>query len=445
LYPDVFNLGFARCPDWSPYAYILIGNVFFNNQDFEKAANLYNQAAKGLDPNQEAHLTATLNSGACYISLGQHKEAISAFQSVIDHAYERADVYRPMATINLSAAQIDAGFLNDAVHTIRELPTETLPEYWRGIHFSNALIAHQKLADYAGSDSVWQNHLSLIPFESLPLHIHPHVLSELLHRGDYIAFTQFRNQVLRSPLSPLLDPSHSHHQLFEAAENPTHSNILWELYRKVEDDLRKAHTFYIQETQPQLQSELQLIQKELGRERLSTRNWKLTTAFIVAALLSLFLVILILRTRRLRKHLLLVSQLEKSVVHQAPHVDEEDLVVLAQALTYGKGLQKALLIVRRLRAEFADHDISRLNLETIEFYEQLNEREREVAGYIASGFNSKEIAQLLNVTIQYIYNVRSRIRDKIGVPNDVDLLDWFREAAQVKVEDKGANSASGEE
>ena len=122
-------------------------------------------------------------------------------------------------------------------------------------------------------------------------------------------------------------------------------------------------------------------------------------------------------------------------------VDEDDLVVLAQALTYGKGLQKALLIVRRLRAEFASQNESRLNLETIELYDELNEREKEVAGYIASGFNSKEIAQMLNVTTQYIYNVRSRIREKIGVPDQQDLLNYLRASTHAPVAAPGGEAS----
>ena len=432
LYPDIFNLGFTLCPDWDPFGYLLIGDVFFRNQDFERAATLYELAAKGLKFDDEAHLTATLNSGACMISSGKYTEAISAFQRVIDHPYERADVYRPMATINLSAAQLNAGFYSDAVRTIRQLPTENLSDYWRGIHFSNALIAHQRLADYSGSDSVWQNHLSAVPFESLPLEIHPQVLSELLHRGDFIEFTKFKKSVIEAQQSPLLDPSHNHHLLFEEDEFNDESNLLWDLYRKFEEAQREANRALRDELEPQLQSDFQLIQQELGRERLSKRNWILASSVILVGLLILFLVIFILRTRRLRKHLSSHPSANYASAFHGPQVDEDDLVVLAQALTYGKGLQKALLIIRRLRAEFAENTHSRLNLQGIELYNELNEREKEVVGYIAAGFNSKEIAQLVNVSTQYIYNVRCRIREKFGVPDDRELLQWLREAGQLE-------------
>ena len=62
LYPGIFNFGLEQCPDWDPYGYLLVAGAFFRNQDFEKAAALYGRASKGLKPDQEAHLNATLNA-----------------------------------------------------------------------------------------------------------------------------------------------------------------------------------------------------------------------------------------------------------------------------------------------------------------------------------------------------------------------------------------------
>jgi DNA-binding CsgD family transcriptional regulator len=67
-------------------------------------------------------------------------------------------------------------------------------------------------------------------------------------------------------------------------------------------------------------------------------------------------------------------------------------------------------------------------LENIEFYDELNEREKTVAEYISSGFSSKEIAQMLHVTPKYTYNIRSRIRAKLCVLDKEELMEWFRNA-----------------
>jgi DNA-binding CsgD family transcriptional regulator len=42
---------------------------------------------------------------------------------------------------------------------------------------------------------------------------------------------------------------------------------------------------------------------------------------------------------------------------------------------------------------------------------------------------SSEIADLLHVSTKCTYNIRSRIRFKLGVPDEEDLLEWLREAS----------------
>jgi DNA-binding CsgD family transcriptional regulator len=124
-----------------------------------------------------------------------------------------------------------------------------------------------------------------------------------------------------------------------------------------------------------------------------------------------------------------MRELERANLPQLQRVNEEDWVALVQALTYGKGLKKALLIALRMRAEFAGQTGTDLNLEAIACYDELNEREKEVVAHIASGMTSSEIAELLRVSTKYTYNIRSRIRFKLGVPDDEDLLVWLRDAS----------------
>lgn len=429
LYPDIFITTYNPCLEKEPFSCILTGDAFYVNEDFEDALNFYRLAAKGLTPDAEAHLTATLNAGACLISLGRYAEAIPAFQQVIDHPFERADAFKALASINLSAAQLNAGLFSDAEATIRDVPVEGLSDYWRGVHYSNGLIVCQKLGEYEKSDSIWQQHLRAIPFTSLPDEVHPYVLSELLSHGDYLGFTQFRSQVQASRQSPLLDPEHSHHLLFDLGEHDEDVHLIWGLYRDFETTQRRAHLAANSAAQLNVQSELQILQSELKQERQLTRNWKLGATVVVLALMGSVLVIQFIRSRRLQRNLKEMRELEQASLPQQQRVNEEDWVALVQALTYGKGLKKALLIALRMRAEFAGQTGTDLNLEAIACYDELNEREKEVVAHIASGMTSSEIAELLRVSTKYTYNIRSRIRFKLGVPDDEDLLDWLRDAS----------------
>lgn len=428
LYPGIFLNTPAQCPEWNPFVIFLIADAFYVQGDLDEATRFYRSAREKLEPDGEAHLTACLNSGACLIQLKQFSEAIEVYKEVINHPFAEAETYRYLAQINLSAAQLNAGFLRDALATIREIQVDDLNAYWRSVHFSNALIVYQKLGDYAGSDSIWHQHLSQIPFESIPGSIHKRALLEQLQEGDYYEFIRFRDHVMKTSDSPLRDPAHAHYPLF--ATDSTDANLmqLWDLYRDVEARRREDHLVFLEEVQPQLQAELRLIQDELGKARLSSRNWKLTSALIVLSIFSVLMTLLLMRSQRLRRHQQELLQPANGDALMDSRVDEDDLVILAQALTYGKGLQKALLIVRRLRVGLSKEPESRLNLENIEFYDELNEREKAVAEYIASGFSSKEIAQMLHVTPKYTYNIRSRIRAKLCVPDEEELMEWFRNA-----------------
>lgn len=426
LYPSIFLNAGVPCAEWKPHVNLLIADAFYVHGDLDEATQFYRKAASGLEPDGEAYLMACLNSGACLIRLERFSEAIETYKGIINHPCEKAPSYRQFAQINLTAAQLNAGFLNDAIETVRQIPTDGLSAYWQGIHFSNALILFQKLGDYHGSDSIWHQQLNQMPFETIPRSIHPRAIRELLQEGDYLEFIRFRTKVMQSDQSPLLDSSGVYYPLFEAETDESSLMNIWDLYRDVEERQRRDHLEFIHETQPQLQSELQLIQDELGKARVSSRSWKLTSAIIVLSLLSIMMSILLVRSHRLRRHFQHLSDLSEVPFSLDTRVDEDDLVILAQALTYGKGLQKALLIVRRLREGLSHAPESRLNLENIEFYDQLNEREKVVANYIAAGFNSKEIAQMLHVTPKYTYNIRSRIRAKLGVPETDDLLKWLR-------------------
>lgn len=62
--------------------------------------------------------------------------------------------------------------------------------------------------------------------------------------------------------------------------------------------------------------------------------------------------------------------------------------------------------------------------------QSLNDREREVAALIYRGFDAKEIARLTSMSNAYTYNVRSRIRAKLDIPAEEDMLKWMKRHSQ---------------
>lgn len=57
----------------------------------------------------------------------------------------------------------------------------------------------------------------------------------------------------------------------------------------------------------------------------------------------------------------------------------------------------------------------------------LNAREREVLKLIVSGKNPHDVSLVLNVSTKYIYNIRSEIKRKFGVPQNESLENWLEQ------------------
>ena len=54
--------------------------------------------------------------------------------------------------------------------------------------------------------------------------------------------------------------------------------------------------------------------------------------------------------------------------------------------------------------------------------------EDQVLELIASGRTSKEIAHVLDLSVSYVYNVRTRLRKKLNVPDELQLEQWIHES-----------------
>ncbi len=55
-------------------------------------------------------------------------------------------------------------------------------------------------------------------------------------------------------------------------------------------------------------------------------------------------------------------------------------------------------------------------------YEKLDDRERQVLGYLAEGKSSKEIAFFIICTVRTVDTYRMNIMDKLGLEDPKDLL-----------------------
>jgi DNA-binding NarL/FixJ family response regulator len=60
----------------------------------------------------------------------------------------------------------------------------------------------------------------------------------------------------------------------------------------------------------------------------------------------------------------------------------------------------------------------------IELSETLTNREREILQYILEGKSSKEISEMLSLSVITVYNYRTNIKNKLGIRKNIDLFKY---------------------
>ena len=117
----------------------------------------------------------------------------------------------------------------------------------------------------------------------------------------------------------------------------------------------------------------------------------------------------------------------------------DDVRTLGDAITQGKRTADAMLILQKMSMWLLPaHQSEKLNLETIENYEELTASEKKLLSDLLSGFEAKEIARMMKVSPPYIYNSRSHIRRKLEIPKSMSIEDWVvANAEKIKIDEQG--------
>ncbi|MCJ8154382.1 helix-turn-helix transcriptional regulator [Chryseobacterium sp. SSA4.19] len=91
------------------------------------------------------------------------------------------------------------------------------------------------------------------------------------------------------------------------------------------------------------------------------------------------------------------------------------LCLYDRAAGHSKGLISEFLIINTVKGEVVAED-------KFEYKHVLSQRELEVLHYVGKGFTSKEIAELLSISINTINRHRQNILQKLNVKNSVEAL-----------------------
>jgi DNA-binding CsgD family transcriptional regulator len=150
------------------------------------------------------------------------------------------------------------------------------------------------------------------------------------------------------------------------------------------------------------------------------------------AVIALVTTLLLVRMRKSRLKAELNSVLAfKEDQEQQPvmPLTPNDVRILGDAITYGKRVSDALLVLKKLNVNAVNDTASvrDVNWAKVDRSNVLKKNEKEILEYIVMDFEAKEIARILNCSVSHIYNMRSRIRQALDISADAQIKDWVLE------------------
>ena len=419
-----------------PERTFMMGAAYYQNKQFPKATAAFKDVINALPVGAKARNLAHLNLAAALNEQGQVHEAIGLLKGWLKEAEEHA-VKLPVGLaeqtrVNLGGLQVSSRAYDDALETLQAVDTTRIPPYWQAILAANAMLAHHQLRQFAIRDSVWQHSLvfdalAMIPnegFQELVLH-------QILLSRDYSKFKTFLEYIHENG-SPLLDANGRYAGLLEpGADASEHlQTFVWfaelaamedSFLLKLEEDARiHAPAF-------------EAIQESL--ERQLNRNKWLHWILIAVGASGIVGGVVAFRMRRFSQErkskavetVINSPQVRRPLTREVP-ITDNDIRVLGESIAYGRRVSDAMIVLKKLKANIdaVTEEVKGAELNR-DLALKLNESEQLIASHILAGFDAKESSRILDVTPEYIYNLRSRIRGKLEIPAGMKMEAWLQE------------------
>lgn len=425
-------------PHHELYDFIL-GGIAYNTGQFSASVDRYRQALESLSIQDTASVMIQINLSAALHGAGRHAEAVDSLIAMLDADHWKAAPalkdaeYIAQITINAAAILISEMRDQEALHLLETLENKNTSEYWKVIKLSNQYIAQSNLAQFGACDTLWLKTIQNVPFADLPLLLFQETLGSWLALDAYdyceqlMENSSITNRLLESDaplLAALLDP-----QITNSVRRQR-----WELLQaaNLQERERLERLVSAQEKTGSPSKTFTSVLEKLGLQKRKTMAWQWIS---LLATLALFTYVL---TRRYYKQQ--AEQKIEAAVQNAERVRKQipansklkiirdDIRKIHLGLTKGHQIGEALLSLQKveiLHKESAE-GISAKDLGALAGADTLSEIEMTVLQMTMEGITTKEIAHQLNVSSGYVYNSRSAIRKKLGIPKELSITLWVK-------------------
>jgi len=441
LFPSLLE-DIEKCPEAKdPHLLFFIGNAFFSLHNFDQAISFYEGTLGAFTNDEEFSYFTLFNYAGALNNAGDSDRSIQMLDSLIQSNNPFVSENRHNVLLNLGAMQMSNMQFAEAQRTFGKIDRSQLELRFDEILHYNELILFQLMGETSAADSVWQEAIRDIPFERLPAGVYTAATKACLLGSDLAYFERWKNH-LRSRYSNsndfLMHIEIEYHPLFQLNMDEESSISKWNSFAEWEME----HQAYLREKLekaelPEYDSIIEGLEASVIREREAKESSQKLNWISAVAILLAFSIYQLTLARMRRKRIVFI---EKSLEKPLPKDDsvsvilkDADLRTLSEAISKGTRISDASLVIRKLRmimdAEKADNEKETFTVTSKKIFDKLNASEKSVADYLANGFDAKEIARLMKVSTGYVYNVRSRIRIKLEIPEEVNLNAWLKEVS----------------
>ncbi len=452
LMPSLLDEHAAECELASSYLDFIFGCGLYDQGRFTTAIELFERVLRYQELAPQLELMTRLNLASSYNAVEQPMKSIELLEGLLERAKSKdyrgevSDEWLLNVAVNLGAIHVTSGSYALAKKQFQAIDRSAISEYWSRIIDYNLLIVHLGLGDREAIEGVWRTEFRNVDLAEFPPTMYESLMTAALVMEDFLFFERFREYLLSLPH---LDMSGSAHAaLFandlsgdELKEEWMH-HVQWEndyfgFLKRRSMDL--AHVTDVRITK--LLEELTEA-REMNRLLNHVIQWSLT-CLAIAAIGVVFRFFLLRRRKEsewrrafLREPASSFDAKEEEVFQ----INEDDVRLLGDAVTFGKRTSEAMLILRKLNASIRN-DMDALEVEELKLLDPsdlLNSNDLKVLSYLAAGFDPKEVARVMGLTVPTVYNISSRIRGKLDIPKEEKLREWVH--AEVRKRKQGAVS-----
>lgn len=426
-----------------PIRTFMFAGAYYAIGEFEQAAATYREAIERLDPAKRPYNFAHLNLASTYNELGLYDEAVSTLNAVLANpaiqleGYEMGDLFLRSVKINLGGLLVSHNSMEEAIETLNEVDTVGLGEYWTAIQQCNLILAHQALLNFEERDQIWSQFLQHLPLGTISDDLlYPVILHEILITRNFALFKEFKAHLVAEGKSQLLADTSRFHLLLSipsGTANEFETFLQFSHYADMEDEyLANLVRMYRDNSSVEISSlKRRLDDKQASLDK-TLRNFAISFSIIIVFATGYF----VIRRNTQHKTQLAINQVieadqaNKAAAPSPLQITREDIRILGDTISYGRRISDAMIVLRKLKSsiDLEEQETAQLaNSLPEEHATKLNSRELAVAHHLAAGFDAKEISRIMEVSPEYIYNVRSRIRTKLEIPASERLEDWLKQ------------------